>query len=136
MKDLNTPSPTPNTPTGRGDGACPAVLIPKRRRGAPAGNRNRWKHGRYSRAAIEKRAALKTRVAEIIIRCDHAIAYAFALARGQSDYAAALLSDAEALAQLPVTRNRRAVRNDADVPKISSSVRGTEEMVPEEDPNL
>jgi hypothetical protein len=78
------------------------VQIPKRKRGAPKGNRNRWKHGRYSRATLEKQATLKARVNVLITRCNHAIALASLIADGQAAWAAALRADADALAQMPV----------------------------------
>src|SRR6266513_2365609 len=48
--------------------ALQSVVAPKRRRGAPAGNRNALRHGRYSAAAREARAAHRS-----AILCDLAV---------------------------------------------------------------
>jgi hypothetical protein len=49
-------------------------------RGAPAGNRNRFKHGRYSKAFAARRAEIRA----IVAACDAAIVTALAMAAARS----------------------------------------------------
>jgi len=44
-------------------------------RGAPLGNHNRLKHGRYSRAAIARRQAVRERLASIRFAIAQALAW-------------------------------------------------------------
>ena len=103
MKDNATPPPPDDTLGGRGDGPSPVVQIDKRPRGAPRGNRNRWKHGRYSREARERRAALRAAVNGLLARARRAVTFTDRLIESTADWHARLRAEADALAHKPLT---------------------------------
>jgi hypothetical protein len=121
MKDLSTSSPAQDALPGGEGVAISAVQIPRRKRGAPPGNRNRWKHGRYSKANIARRAARRARITRLLRESDYVLAYAWKHARGQDAYDAALRADADALACMPVVepvRRKRTGKREVDKPEF------------------
>ncbi|MEJ0025656.1 MAG: hypothetical protein WDN01_06465 [Rhizomicrobium sp.] len=53
----------------------PPALPSTRKRGAQPGNKNRWRHGRYSAAMRDAKASSKAEIGEINLRVEQALAF-------------------------------------------------------------
>ena len=60
-----TPAPSADPTLTRRRGRPRKRPPPSRKRGGQPGNKNRWRHGRYSGAARRARAALAAEIAQI-----------------------------------------------------------------------
>src|ERR1700750_635875 len=83
--------------TSRGEGW---QIAPVRKRGGQPGNRNRWKHGRYSKASIARRARITAVLAPLLARARVVLAMAEREIAFRDGFARTLRAEAERSARI------------------------------------